>query len=112
MLRNRSGAVMADPRAPASEHQGSRLDLRAVEGLVFSVDQTAIHDGPGVRMNVYLKGCPLRCTWCHSPESQSFRPQIVWYETRCKRCGRCAEVCPEGVRAVGLIDQAVRGRCR
>jgi len=86
--------------------------LRTVEGVIFDLDQTAIHDGPGVRMNVYLKGCPLRCLWCHSPESQSFRPEVVWYETRCVRCGRCVEVCPEGIRSLDLIDEAERARCR
>ncbi len=91
--------------------QNSR-ELRRVEGTIFSIDQTALHDGPGVRMNVYLKGCPLRCFWCHSPESQSFGPEIVWYETRCVRCERCIEVCPEGIRSLGLIDEADRARCR
>jgi len=92
--------------------QQSPRDLRRVEGTLFSIDQTALHDGPGVRMNVYLKGCPLRCFWCHSPESQSFGPEIVWYETRCERCERCIEVCPEGIRSLGLIDEADRARCR
>jgi len=86
--------------------------LRTVEGVIFDLDQTAIHDGPGVRMNVYLKGCPLRCLWCHSPESQSFRPEVVWYETRCVRCGRCVEVCPEGIRSLDLTDEAGRAGCR
>jgi len=85
---------------------------RAVTGLVFSMDQTAIHDGPGVRMNVYLKGCPLRCAWCHSPESQSPRPEVVWYETKCSRCGRCVDVCPEGLRTFDLINKEDRARCR
>jgi pyruvate formate lyase activating enzyme len=61
---------------------------------------------------VYLKGCPLRCLWCHSPESQSFQPEIVWYETRCRECGACVEVCPEGIRKPGLIEPAERARCR
>jgi len=87
-------------------------DLRSVEGVIFSIDQTAIHDGPGVRMNVYLKGCPLRCLWCHSPESQSFRPEVVWYETKCARCGKCIEACPEGIRSLDLIAEQDRARCR
>ena len=86
--------------------------LRSVEGVIFDLDQTAIHDGPGVRMNVYLKGCPLRCLWCHSPESQSSRPEVVWYETRCVRCGRCVEVCPEGIRSLDWVEEAGRARCR
>ncbi len=81
----------------------SSSDLRSVEGLIFAIDQTAIHDGPGVRMMIYLKGCPLHCVWCHSPESVSPRPEVVWYETRCVRCGKCAEVCPEGLRGLTPI---------
>ncbi len=64
-------------------------------GIVFAVDQTATHDGPGLRMTVYLKGCPLRCVWCHSPESVSPDPELVWYQARCRQCGACAAVCPE-----------------
>ena len=92
--------------------QQDSQELRRIEGTIFSIDQTAVHDGPGVRMNVYLKGCPLRCLWCHSPESQSFAPEVVWYGTRCARCGRCLEVCPEGIRSLDLIDEEVRARCR
>jgi pyruvate formate lyase activating enzyme len=73
-------------------------DLRSEPGTIFAIDQTAIHDGPGVRMNVYVKGCPLRCIWCHSPESQSQSPEVAWYETRCVRCGACVQVCPKGLR--------------
>ncbi|MFQ5808061.1 MAG: glycyl-radical enzyme activating protein [Armatimonadota bacterium] len=85
---------------------------RGVTGTIFGIDQTAIHDGPGVRMNVYLKGCPLRCVWCHSPESQSAEPEVVWYETKCAHCGGCVEVCPEGLRSFDVVDDDVRGRCR
>ncbi len=86
-------------------------DLRETTGVIFDLDQTATHDGPGVRMNVYLKGCPLHCLWCHSPESQRFEPEVVWYETRCTACGRCVQACPAGVRTLGLMSAEDRQRC-
>lgn len=86
-------------------------DLRAVTGTVFDIDETALHDGPGVRMAVYLKGCPLRCVWCHSPESQARGPEIVWFESRCTHCGRCVSVCPQRARRPGLIPPEDRARC-
>ncbi|MHC4251181.1 MAG: 4Fe-4S dicluster domain-containing protein [Planctomycetota bacterium] len=70
------------------------------EGLVFDIDTFAVHDGPGVRMAVYFKGCPLRCRWCHSPESQGRRPEVILMRDRCKACGACARACPEGAHKV------------
>jgi len=85
--------------------------FREVEGTIFDIDETAIHDGPGVRMTVYLKGCPLSCAWCHSPESQSPEPEVVWYQTRCIKCGACVNACPEGLRMLGIIAPEERARC-
>jgi len=88
-----------------------RLARRAVLGTVFAVDETALHDGPGLRMSVYLKGCPLRCVWCHSPESQRVEREVVWYSTRCRRCGACIDICPEGLRGWDPIDAEALERC-
>jgi len=66
------------------------------EGLVFDVDRFSVHDGPGIRTTVFLKGCPLRCRWCHSPESQEGRPQLLYQQARCISCHTCAGVCPAG----------------
>jgi pyruvate formate lyase activating enzyme len=63
-------------------------------GLVLNIQRYSIHDGPGIRTTVFLKGCPLTCWWCHNPESQCARPEVIVVETRCIRCGLCREVCP------------------
>jgi pyruvate formate lyase activating enzyme len=58
-------------------------------GTVFNIQRFSIHDGPGVRSTVFMKGCPLACQWCHNPESQSPRPEFLRLENRCMACGRC-----------------------
>lgn len=64
-------------------------------GIVFNIQKFSIHDGPGVRTSVFLKGCPLRCKWCSNPESQAYRPQILYHRAQCIHCGTCAAFCPE-----------------
>jgi len=66
--------------------------------LIVNIQRFSIHDGAGIRTTVFFKGCPLRCAWCHNPESQSFEPEQQYYPERCVRCGRCAEGCPAGAR--------------
>ena len=85
-------------------------------GLVFDIQRFSIHDGPGIRTTVFLKGCPLACAWCHNPEGISPRPEVVWVAGRCMRCGTCATVCPEaavapaGGQAAAAPDDPARCR--
>ena len=62
--------------------------------LIFNIEKFAVRDGPGIRTVVFMKGCPLRCLWCHNPESGSFRKEILFSRKKCLLCGRCAGVCP------------------
>jgi pyruvate formate lyase activating enzyme len=62
-----------------------------VTGLVFNVQRFSVHDGPGLRSTVFMKGCPLRCAWCHNPESQAPGTAFVRLPNRCMRCGRCSD---------------------
>ena len=63
-------------------------------GLVFKIQRHALHDGPGIRTLVFLKGCPLRCLWCFNPESHSTRPQVMHDPAKCLGCGECGQACP------------------
>lgn len=97
---------------------GAKTDRNAVNtderGLVFNVMRFAVHDGPGIRTTVFLKGCPLRCPWCHNPESQSVRPEVVYFAERCMRCGDCVRACPNGALALDgdvHVDEKLCRRC-
>jgi pyruvate formate lyase activating enzyme len=71
-------------------------------GLIFDIQKFSIHDGPGIRTTVFFKGCPLRCLWCHNPESQSVAPQLSFLPDRCIGCGYCLRTCPHHAHA--LVD--------
>jgi glycyl-radical enzyme activating protein len=68
--------------------------LKKQQGIVFDIKRFAIHDGPGIRTTVFLKGCNMTCWWCHNPESKSTKPELFYYGTKCRSCGRCLKICP------------------
>jgi len=95
-----------------------------MRGLIYEIQRYCVNDGPGIRTVVFLKGCPLRCPWCHNPESQDSRQEIGVYINRCINCMKCYEVCPRGAMIFGNpphspfnkgglkgIDREVCNRC-
>ncbi|HEO72517.1 MAG TPA: glycyl-radical enzyme activating protein [Candidatus Hydrogenedentes bacterium] len=81
-------------------------------GVIFDIQRMCVHDGPGIRTTVFLKGCTLRCLWCHNPEGRESRPQLGFSPGLCIDCGACFERCPEGAHVVeGGMHTLDRGRC-
>ncbi|MEK6794069.1 MAG: glycyl-radical enzyme activating protein [Spirochaetota bacterium] len=82
------------------------------KGIVLSVLRASFNDGPGIRTTVFLKGCPLRCAWCHNPESQSPKPMLAYLEHNCSRCGACAAACPNGCHVLSISLHTIdRSHC-
>ncbi len=78
--------------------------LSMQKGLVFQIQRFCVNDGPGIRTTVFFKGCPLRCIWCHNPESKSSEPEMFFAPDRCISCGQCANICPQGCHAFHLLE--------
>ncbi len=72
----------------------------SVTGILLDTKRFAVHDGPGIRTAFFTKGCPLKCLWCHNPESISPSPQVGFYADLCCRCGKCADVCINGAQSI------------
>ena len=71
-----------------------------MNGRLLDIKRLAVHDGPGIRTTIFLKGCSLRCRWCHNPESVSPGPEVGFLKNKCTGCGKCAEVCPTGAHVL------------
>ena len=82
-------------------------------GKVFNVQRFSLHDGPGIRTTVFLKGCPLHCIWCHNPESWNAKPELMYRGASCIGCGECVRVCAENAHALqDGMHMFDRARCK
>lgn len=82
----------------------SKLPDAKVTGLVFNIQKYSVHDGPGIRTIIFLKGCSLRCDWCSNPESQAIHKQLAYNPQKCltvDECKRCSDICPHEAISVG-----------
>ncbi len=85
---------------------------KTITGKVYDIQGFSVQDGPGIRTTVFLKGCPLRCPWCHSPESQRFETELNWMKVRClglDACGHCLNVCPQDAITRGTLTKNAVG---
>lgn len=89
------------------------MERRENTGIAFNIQRFSIHDGPGIRTTVFMKGCPLRCRWCSNVESMNPKPELGIIRSSCNNCGKCLKICPEG--AISFDDDSViqfdRNRC-
>lgn len=80
------------------------MENKELTGKFYDIQGFSVHDGPGIRLTLFMKGCPLRCPWCHSPESQQFPTELNWMEIKCvgvEKCGNCLNVCPHDAISLG-----------
>lgn len=77
-------------------------------GLIYDIQRFSVHDGPGIRTTVFLKGCPLQCAWCHNPESQSQEAELAFFKARCMECGNCVSACPSACHALIGTGHAIK----
>lgn len=76
-----------------------------MKAIIFDIERNSFVDGPGIRTTVFFKGCNLKCKWCHNPESQAFKPQMMFYKNKCTGCGKCIEICPNHQKSCDLCGK-------
>lgn len=104
---------------PGRDHQpySARIALKGKEvlrndkGIITQIQRLTTHDGPGIRSTIFVKGCPLRCRWCSNPETQKQSPQLYFIPRKCRRCGECVRVCPEGAASMDIDHKIDRLKC-
>lgn len=75
------------------------------KGIIFNIQKFSIHDGPGIRTTIFLKGCPLKCKWCSNPESQLEKIQVLYDQSNCIQCQKCVNICPQ--KAISIINEHI-----
>jgi pyruvate formate lyase activating enzyme len=88
------------------------MEKKELTGKFYDIQGFSVHDGPGIRLTCFMKGCPLRCLWCHSPESQEFPTELNWMEIKCvgvEKCGKCLTVCPHDAISLGAKKKTPAG---
>jgi pyruvate formate lyase activating enzyme len=98
-------------------HVERKKTAQPLRGFIFDIKRFAVHDGPGIRTTVFLKGCPLHCLWCHNPESIDCGIELITRSSRCSRCFACLKICPKGAISKGqnggpvVLDRAKCDLC-
>lgn len=90
----------------------NNMEKELYTGTIFNIQKFSIHDGPGIRTTVFMKGCPLRCRWCSNAESMNPEPEIGIIRENCNLCGKCADICPEN--AISINNNSIvfdRAKC-
>lgn len=87
-------------------------ETKTIKGYIFNIQHYSIHDGPGIRTTVFMKGCPLSCLWCQNPESQALQPELFFNNDLCTGCGKCVKACPrDAIKIVKKHSKTKRELC-
>lgn len=76
-------------------------EYKTLKATIFDIKRFAVHDGPGIRTTLFIKGCPLNCKWCHNPEGIEASRQLWYFKNQCLKCGECVPACPVGALSLG-----------